>query len=113
MKNLRARIGQPIFCVLSLLLSASSFSQVDAGLPNLPSPEVPKMPTADEFADQQMVMLDKNGDRKISWQEFSAKLRAAFDDMDKKKRGYITREDIKAAYLKAIAEMRPQTDDEE
>lgn len=108
------RIGRPILVVLALVSAFGTASaQVDPGLPNLPMPQPRKqLPTPDDFADQQMAAFDKNGDKKVSWAEFSAKLRAAFDDMDKRKRGYLTREDIKQAYIKALVTV-PRPDETE
>jgi len=85
--------------------SQGALAQVDAGLPPLPAPPKPQLPTPDAFADGQMKALDSNGDKKVSWDEFSARLRKAFDEMDSKRRGYLTRAELKAAYEKAIAQM--------
>lgn len=109
------RIGRPILVVLALVSTLGTASaQVEPGLPNLPMPQPRKqLPTPDEFADQQIAAFDKNADKKVTWAEFSAKLRAAFDDMDKRKRGYLTREEIKQAYIKAlVAAPRPAETDE-
>lgn len=82
-----------------------AFAQVDAGLPELPAAPRSQLPTPDQFADGQMKALDTNGDRKVTWSEFSARLRKAFDEMDTKRRGFLTRAELKAAYEKALAEM--------
>jgi hypothetical protein len=108
-----ARIGRPIFAALALTaLITPAHAQVAPGLPDLPMPQAKRLPSADEFADLQVAAFDKDRNGKVSWDEFSAKLRAAFNDMDKKKRGYITREDIKEAYIKAVIAMPRQADSE-
>lgn len=87
------------------LTTQGALAQVDSGLPSLPAPPKPQLPTPDAFADGQMKALDANGDKKITWTEFSGRLRKAFDDMDIRRRGYLTRAELKAAYEKAIAQM--------
>lgn len=72
-------------------------------LPDLPPPPQSKLPTPRAFADQQMQSLDTNGDKRVTWEEFSADLRKAFLDMDTQRRGYLTRDDLMRAYEKALA----------
>lgn len=81
---------------------ASSFVVFAQGLPDLPPPPAAKLPSPRTFADQQLRLLDKDGDKRISWQEFSAELRKAFDEMDSDRRGYLTHADLVRAYEKAL-----------
>lgn len=94
------------------LAAQGAIAQVDPGLPSLPAAPKPQLPTPEAFADGQMTALDANGDKKVTWTEFSARLRKAFDEMDSKRRGYLTRAELKAAYEKAIAQI-PQMPTEE
>jgi hypothetical protein len=84
----------PLTCFV--LVSA----QTIADLPPLPRS---KLPSPRTFADQQLQALDKNGDKRVTWEEFSAQLRTAFADMDAQHRGYLTRDDLMRAYEKALA----------
>lgn len=81
---------------------ASSFVVFAQGLPDLPPPPAAKLPSPRSFADQQLRLLDKDRDKRISWQEFSAELRKAFDEMDSARRGYLTHADLARAYEKAL-----------
>ncbi len=85
--------------VTALASSVVVFAQ---GLPDLPPPPAAKLPSPRTFADQQLRLLDKDGDKRISWQEFSAELRKAFDEMDSDRRGYLTHADLVRAYEKAL-----------
>jgi hypothetical protein len=85
--------------------AAQCYAQVDGGLPELPPMPKQQLPSPDEFAAGQVKAMDSNGDKRITWHEFSARLRKAFDDIDTKRRGYLTHAELKAAYEKAIAQM--------
>jgi hypothetical protein len=88
-----------------LFSAAQSYAQVDSGLPDMPPMPKQQLPTPDEFAAGQIKAMDTNSDKRVTWLEFSARLRKAFDDMDTKRRGYLTHAELKAAYEKAIAQM--------
>lgn len=105
-------LGRPLQAMNRIMAAAAfalaaqgALAQVDSGLPSLPAAPKPQLPTPEAFADGQMKALDANGDKKVTWTEFSARLRKAFDDMDTKRRGYLTHAELKAAYEKAIAQM--------
>ena len=90
----------------ALLFSAAQcYAQVDAGLPDMPPMPRQQLPSPDEFAAGQVKAMDANGDKRVNWAEFSARLRKAFDDMDTKRRGYLTYAELKSAYERAIAQM--------
>lgn len=104
------RIGRPICGGLVLLCASAAFAQVDAGLPDLPIPAPPKLPEPATFAAEQLRAFDADRNDKVTWAEFSARLRKAFNEMDRKRRGYLTKDDFQAAYEKALAAVpsRPQ-----
>ncbi|MBK6616072.1 EF-hand domain-containing protein [Ottowia sp.] len=66
-------------------------------------PATPKLPDPATFAAEQLRAFDTDRNSKVTWAEFSARLRKAFNDMDRKQRGYLTKEDFQAAYEKALA----------
>jgi len=89
-----------LFAVLS-----PAMAQVEQGGIDLPMPPPRKVPTPEEFSTSQLAAMDVNRDGKITWEEFSARHRQAFLDMDTKKKGFLTKSDIDAAFRKAIASM--------
>lgn len=103
-KLLSVRMSRLITTAL-LFSAVQCFAQVDPGLPDMPPMPKPQLPTPDEFAAGQIKAMDANADKRVSWAEFSARLRKAFDDMDTKRRGYLTHAELKAAYEKAVAQM--------
>ncbi len=96
---LRRALPDVMTGVAALSCSFVVFAQ---GLQELPPPPAAKLPSPRSFADQQLRLLDKDGDKRISWQEFSAELRKAFDEMDSARRGYLTHADLARAYEKAL-----------
>lgn len=97
------RIGRPICAGLVLLCASAAFAQTNGGLPDLPMPAPTELPEPATFAADQLRAFDKDANNKVTWAEFSARLRKAFNDMDRKHRGYLTKADFQAAYEKALA----------
>lgn len=96
----------PVLAIASLtavsLLTLQPRLSLAQSLAELPPPPASKLPAPGVFADQQLQALDKNRDRRVSWDEFSSQLRKAFVDMDTTRRGYLTRDDLMHAYRKAL-----------
>jgi hypothetical protein len=84
-----------------LALTAAAASAQPDGLPELPAPRS-TLPTPEEFAAREMRLLDANRDGRVSWREFSARHRGAFNEMDAKRRGYLTAEDLRRAFAAAL-----------
>jgi hypothetical protein len=106
-----------IATTLTMMLMQSANAQSAVGSPDKldvrPITQLPPPPQAGRqqgmqllsskaFADSQMKAMDRNGDGKLSWEEFTGPFRKVFNNMDKAGKGYITAEDMMREYENTV-----------